>query len=80
MVSHRDGALWLLALRRRGLAQSLWPDADDRAQLRRRWDVQLARLRARLRAAGIGGELVRPDGKGNFELVLGAEDTVVDET
>lgn len=63
-----------------GLAESLWPEVDERNQLRRRWDVQLARLRARLRAAGVRGELVSPDGKGNFELVLGAEDVVVDET
>jgi hypothetical protein len=63
-----------------GVAAVLWPETDDRGQLRRRWDVQLARLRARLRAAGVRGELVQPDGKGNFELVLGAEDAVVDET
>lgn len=63
-----------------GLGAALWPEVDDRPQLRRRWDVQLSRLRARLRAAGVRGELVRPDGKGNFELVLGAEDVMVDET
>ncbi|MES2645210.1 MAG: FHA domain-containing protein [Myxococcota bacterium] len=63
-----------------GVAIALWPEVDDRSQLRRRWDVQMSRLRARLRAAGVRGDLVRPDGKGNFELVLGAEDVMLDET
>lgn len=61
------------------IASTLWPDAD-RAQGRRRWDVQVVRLRGRLRAAGISGDVIQSDGKGNVELVLGPQDVVVDET
>ncbi len=50
----------------------------DPVDQRRRWD--LARLRRKLREAGIRADLVRADGAGNFELVLGLHDRVVDET
>lgn len=62
------------------LATALWPDDDDRAALRRRWDAHLRRLRTKLRDAGIREDLVRPDGKGNLELVLGPHDVVEDQT
>jgi hypothetical protein len=61
------------------VAASVWPDEDDRNALRRRWDVHLGRLRAKLREAGIREDLVRADGKGNLELVLGPGDTVEDQ-
>lgn len=62
------------------VAREIWPDADDLVALRRRWDVSIARLRERLRAAGIRADLVRADGSGNFELLLEAHDQIVDET
>ena len=62
------------------LAAEVWPDDDDRNAVRRRWDVHLGRLRAKLRDVGIRDDLVRADGKGNLELVLGARDTVEDQT
>ncbi len=62
------------------LAAQVWPDETDRNALRRRWDVHLARLRAKLREARIREDLVRPDGRGNVELVLGAGDVVDDQT
>ena len=61
------------------IAASVWPDGDDRNALRRRWDVHLGRLRAKLRETGIREDLVRTDGKGNLELVLGPGDTVEDQ-
>lgn len=62
------------------IAAEVWPDDDDRAAVRRRWDVHMGRLRARLREAGIRDSLVRTDGKGNLELVLEGGDVVEDQT
>ncbi|MEZ4320506.1 MAG: hypothetical protein R3F61_23700 [Myxococcota bacterium] len=61
------------------LAVELWGDLD-RTQLRRRWDMQLQRLRQKLRSAAIRTDLVRATGNGLIELVLGPDDVVVDET
>jgi hypothetical protein len=61
------------------LARQLWGDGD-RTVLRRRWDMQLMRLRKRLRDEGIRSDLVRPDGSGLVELVLGAGDVLIDES
>ena len=61
------------------LAAQIWPDEDDRGTLRRRWDVHLGRLRVKLREARIREDLVRPDGRGNLELVLAARDVVEDQ-
>jgi hypothetical protein len=61
------------------LARQLWGEAD-RQTLRRRWDMQLARLRQKLRAASIRADLVKAHGSGLVELVLGPADVVVDET
>ncbi|MCA9514053.1 MAG: hypothetical protein KC635_03855, partial [Myxococcales bacterium] len=47
------------------LAREIWRSDDTPAQLRRRWDVALARLRRRLRDARIRPDLVRADGTGN---------------
>ncbi len=62
------------------LAQGLWPDETDRARLRMLWDGAMGRLRRNLRARGIRPNLVRTDGLGLVELLLGPEDLVQDET
>ncbi len=62
------------------LAAELWPDEPDPAILRRNWDGALSRLRRKLRDAGLRQDLVRPDYRGNFELVLHPGDAVHDET
>lgn len=62
------------------LAESLWRDTADRETLRRRWDVVMARLRRKLRGAGVPVDLVRSSGNGLVELVLRHGDVVVDET
>jgi hypothetical protein len=61
------------------LAVDLWGELD-RYQLRQRWDMQLQRLRQKLRAATIRVDLVHATGNGLIELVLGPADVVVDET
>lgn len=61
------------------LALELWGDID-RVQLRGRWDMQLQRLRQKLRSAAIRTDLVRATGNGLIELVLGPHDAIVDET
>ena len=62
------------------VAPPLWPELSDREALRRRWDVTLAKLRSKLRAGGVRGDLIHADGKGNFELVLYPGDRVRDNT
>lgn len=61
------------------IARSIWRDLDD-AQLRRRWDKNIARLRKKLRAAGIRPDLVRADGSGHFELFRYTGDAFVDRS
>ncbi len=61
------------------LARQAWGDAD-RDVLRHRWDMQMRRLRIKLAAHGIRTDLLRASGQGLIELVLGPDDTVVDET
>jgi hypothetical protein len=65
-----------VALSWEALARDLWPSDPDRASLRRRFDVALVRLRARLRASGVRADLVRTTGGGLVELVLYPGDTV----
>jgi len=60
-------------------AQLLWGELE-RDRLRRRWDMQLRRLRQKLRGAAIRTDLIQPTGDGLIELVLGPNDVVVDET
>lgn len=60
------------------VAREVWPDEDDTWALRKRWDVNLGRLRARLREAGIRTDLVRAVGTGQVELVLRRHDVVED--
>lgn len=61
------------------LARQCWRE-EDRALLRHRWDMLLYRLRARLEAQGLRTDLVRADGCGLIELVLGTDDVVIDQT
>lgn len=61
------------------VAREIWGATEDLTLLRQSWDRAMRRLRARLREGGVREDLVRPDGCGNVELVLGAADTVVDE-
>ena len=62
------------------LAREIWRHEDDRTQLRRKWDVNLARLRRKLRAVGIRTDLLRAGGTGQIELLLYEGDTVDDRT
>ncbi len=61
------------------LARMCWPEAD-RDLLRHRWDVQLQRLRHKLRAHGLRADLIRADGSGLIELVLAPDDRLVDQS
>ncbi len=60
------------------IAGQVWPKEKDRDVLRRRWDVYLARLRRRLRHAGIRPSLVRANGQGAIELHLLPHDRLED--
>jgi hypothetical protein len=62
------------------VANEIWPDTGDAHLQRRNWDRNVARLRAKLREAGIREDLLRPDGCGNVELYLRPGDRVADET
>jgi hypothetical protein len=62
------------------LSKELWPKEDDLHLLRRKLDVNLARLRRKLREAGIRPDLIRADGFGHFELFLHEGDEAADHT
>lgn len=62
------------------IAGELWRDVSDEVPLRRRWDRGLARLRCKLRDAGIRPDLIRSDGSGNCELFLYEGDVTEDRT
>lgn len=62
------------------LAAEVWRDGADAASQRRRLDVALARLRAKLRQAQIRDDLVRADGSGTLQLLLHDGDVVEDRT
>jgi hypothetical protein len=62
------------------LARELWPADDRRDALRRRLDVLLVRLRARLRTAGIRTDLVSFTGSGHMELLRYPGDVVQDRS
>lgn len=64
LVTHDGPASWS------SLAHTLWPADLDDAALRQRWDMNLSRLRAKLRRADIRINLVRSDGRGHVELFL----------
>lgn len=63
------------------VAGEVWKDeAGDAHQRRRKWDVNLSRLRAKLRKARVRDDLVRSDGTGNVELLLYPGDTAEDRS
>lgn len=62
------------------VAGQIWRDEPEAHRLRRRWDVNLGRLRAKLEQHGVRPDLVRSDGTGNVELVLLPDDEVEDRT
>ncbi|MBX2802401.1 MAG: hypothetical protein KTR31_32275 [Myxococcales bacterium] len=62
------------------IARQLWRDVPEELHLRRRWDKNLARLRQKLRQAGIRPDLIRSDGSGQCELLLYEGDETVDHT
>jgi hypothetical protein len=70
LAAARGAADW------RTLAQMLWPLETDLRGLRQKWDAGLARLRKRLVELHLRRDLVRTDGSGRFELVLGPRDTL----
>ena len=74
LVSFDGPASW------EAVAGELWRGEDDRYALRRKWDVNLARLRRKLRDARVRPDLVKADGSGHFELLLYDGDTVEDRT
>lgn len=55
-------------------AREVWTDGVELEELRHRWDVSLARLRAKLREAGVRADLVRSTGAGLVQLVRYASD------
>lgn len=61
------------------LAAEVWPDHPSPEVLRHRLDVNLTRLRARLRAADVRSDLVRSDGSGQVELLLYEGDSVEEQ-
>ena len=62
------------------VAREVWPDEDDAFVLRKRWDVNLGRLRGRLREGGVRTDLVRAAGTGQVELVLRHNDVLEDRS
>lgn len=61
------------------LASELWGNLP-RNLLRKRWDMQISRLRRKFRGAGVRSDLVLADGTGLVQLVVGPADEIVDET
>jgi hypothetical protein len=61
------------------IAREIWRDDDDTVALRRKWDVNLSRLRRKLRDAGVRSDLIHSDGSGHFQLLLYEGDAVRDE-
>lgn len=62
------------------LASQLWPREDDAEITRSRLDVNMSRLRRKLREARVRTDLVHTDGAGRIELLLYPHDTVEDRT
>lgn len=60
------------------IAGQIWKGDEDRTQLRRRWDINLARLRRKLRESRVRADLIRAGGTGQVELLLGDGDVVED--
>ena len=62
----------------RVVAKEIWPTETREHQLRRRWDIHLTRIRRGLREARVRGDLIKADGRGNYELVLYPHDRVIE--
>lgn len=62
------------------IASEIWKDETERVLLRRKWDVSVARLRRKLKDAGLPTGLLRSARTGHAELALELGDTVVDRT
>ena len=62
------------------LARELWPEEDDPHLLRHKLDVNLSRLRARLREGGVRPDVARSDGFGHVELFVRDDAAVQDRT
>jgi hypothetical protein len=62
------------------IAKEIWREPTDPFELRHRWDVTLARLRARLKSAGIRGDLLRSAGTGHIQFIRNPSDLVEDRT
>jgi hypothetical protein len=62
------------------IASEIWKDETERVLLRRKWDVSVARLRRKLRDAGLPPGLLRSARTGHAELALELGDQVVDRT
>lgn len=62
------------------LGRALWGEDIERNLLRRRFDTVVNRMRRKLKADGIRPDLIRPDGAGNFALVLRPDDTLDDRS
>jgi hypothetical protein len=73
LALERDGHDW------RNLSRSVWPEVSEPTVMRRNWDAAMARLRKKLRAAGVRVDLVRSDYGGRFQLKLYRGDTISDE-
>jgi hypothetical protein len=58
------------------VARAIWPQVDDLAALRSRWDQAMHRLRRKLREGKIRMDLVRASHGGLYELFLGPADAV----
>lgn len=62
------------------LAGLLWPKESDLEAVRSRFDVNLSRLRRKLREAHIRTDLIHSDGSGQIGLLLYPHDIVEDRT
>lgn len=62
------------------LAAQLWPREADADVVRSRLDVNLSRLRRRLKELRVRADLVRTDGAGSIELLTYAHDVIEDQT
>lgn len=62
------------------LAGLLWPKDPDPEAVRSRFDVNLSRLRRKLKEARVRTDLIHTDGAGSIELLLYPHDIVEDKT
>lgn len=72
LIAVKGPASWEL------IAGQIWANEHDRTQLRRRWDISLARLRRKLKECRVRPDLIRAGGTGQVELLLASGDRVED--